>query len=865
MLSTHHPRSTVRPRPEILGRPRRAGSALLAVAILGLSAFWSPISVSAQVAAQPLTLSTTVYAGRDGGAGCPGDERVDAVASTAVTWCFDLHNASGFDLADVSLAATGLDIDETDLSPVGGGSVTDALALLPNGDDLHLYYESEMASSLLTVTTATGLPADQVGDPVPGADPVVAEDGAGVALTSVAVEKTVYSGHDAGARCPGDEQVVGDVEEEITFCFSVANVGDTTLAPVTVDDLQLGLSHTDMTVLSGDLSSMAPGDTAVLYVESTIEGDQTNTVIVNGTAVDDGGDPIVVDGGPVTAEDTARVDEGGPALSFDKGVYRSHDGGSGCPGEELVKAVHDAAVTYCFSVVNSGDATLAPVTVDDPELGLTQTDMTVLSGDLSSMAPGDTAVLYLESTVDGDLTNTATVEGTVVDDAGDPVPGVDPVVLEDTAEVQEVTAALSLATEVLDPYTDAYVDADADAGTAGSNDGQPATLAMGATATFRFTVTNESDVDLSEVTVDAPQCDESPAYLDGDEGESDVLEPDEVWQFGCDVGDVQQGFTLLATADAVVDGDPDALAPDGAGKAEYAQVQVAAVGIETKVQDPDTGDFGDTAVLDTGSDAVFQVVVHNLGDAPLGEVVVDDEEAPECAHAIDGVLAAGESTAAYECTESAVDGGFVNATTVRAVPVDDEGDQVADPVTAEASAVVTNASAATAELAIDKSLAAAEPGGGSATWQITVSNNGALDATEPLVVVDEMPVELELISATGSDWVCQEVPAGVRCATDADLAPGAAAAPLILDTRVTAAAGTTVANVAYIEGTDGPVASDDAVLSVSGTNGAPTDTAGQTPSGTLPRTGAAALLGLVALGALLVGTGSLLTTASRRR
>ncbi len=91
---------------------------------------------------------------------------------------------------------------------------------------------------------------------------------------------------------------------------------------------------------------MAPGDEAVLYAESTVDGDLTNTATVEGTAVDDVGAPLVVEGGPITAVDTARVDEGLPAIELDKTVYEGHDEGASCPGDEIVKAVNDAAVTY---------------------------------------------------------------------------------------------------------------------------------------------------------------------------------------------------------------------------------------------------------------------------------------------------------------------------------------------------------------------------------------------------------------------------------------------------------------------------------------------------------------------------------------
>ena len=851
--------------PSIPRRCRSGLAALLALVSVAFGMIWVPNAVNAQ-AADLLELSTTVYVGHDAGAGCPGDDGVVAVAHTPVTWCFEVHNGSDTHLAEVTLDAVGLDIDETDVSVVGGGSVTDALALVAPGADVQLYFESEVTSSLLAVATVTGAPADQAGDPIGGSDPLTAVDGAGVALTGLTLDKTVYAGHDAGAGCPGGEQVVGEVDDPITYCFEVTNSGDTTLAPVTLEDADLGLTDADMTVLSGDLASMAPGDIAVLSTESTIDGDLTNTATVEGTAVDAGGDPITVDSGPVVAEDTARVDEGGSELTLDKTVYRGHDAGAGCPGEESVDAVHEGAVTYCFEVTNSGDTTLAPVTLEDADLGLTDADMTVLSGDLASMAPGDIAVLYTESTVDGDLTNTAAAEGTVVDDDGDPVADADPVADDDTAEVREVVAGLSLLTEVLDPYTDTYLDADADEGTAGTNDPRAAVLAAGDTASFRLSVTNASDVDLVEVTVDAPQCDEPPAYVDGDEGETSVLEPEEQWQFSCEVTEVEQGFLLEAVAEAEVADEPDAEAPDGAGKAEFAEVQVAGVAIETRVQDPATGEFGDTAVIDAGDDAMFRVVVHNTGEVALGDLVVTDEEVPDCARELDEVLPAGESLAAYECTATVVEGGFVNTSLVSGTPVDDEGEQVAEPVTAEASAVVTTATAAAADLDIDKSLSTYDPSSQTAIWDIVVVNIGAAPATEPIVVIDELPAELELIQIDGDGWICQVASARVRCATEADLDPGAAAAPLRLDTQVSAPANSAVTNVAYVESGDESAARDDAVLSVAASTSDTVDVDDRPlPGGSLPRTGAIAVGGLIALGSVLLGAGSLLTSASRRR
>ena len=69
-------------------------------------------------------------------------------------------------------------------------------------------------------------------------------------------------------------------------------------------------------------------------------------------------------------------------------------------------------MTYCFTVTNTGDATLSAVAVSDPDLGITEADMVVASGSLDPLAAGDTVTLYYETELDGDLVNTATATGT---------------------------------------------------------------------------------------------------------------------------------------------------------------------------------------------------------------------------------------------------------------------------------------------------------------------------------------------------------------------------------------------------------------------------------------------------------------------
>ena len=141
-------------------------------------------------------------------------------------------------------------------------------------------------------------------------------------------------------------------------------------------------------------------------------------------------------GGGILIIKTAAPQE--PDISLSKTVL---DGAGGaCPGvegtDELVSGLGGAPVTYCFAVENTGDTDLFPVVLDDPDLGITDADMTLVSGDDTvPLVPGGMLVYSYESTIAADLLNTATVTGTPVED-GEPIPDTDPVTDTNDAEVQ---------------------------------------------------------------------------------------------------------------------------------------------------------------------------------------------------------------------------------------------------------------------------------------------------------------------------------------------------------------------------------------------------------------------------------------------
>lgn len=240
------------------------------------------------------------------------------------------------------------------------------------------------------------------------------------ATPDIALEKTVLAGADA--TCPGvegtDELVSGEVGAPVTYCFKITNTGDIgLLAPIALDDPDLGVTADDMTLVSGNATvNLEPGGELVYSYSSTITADLLNTATVTGSPVDQGA--------PVTDTNDAAVTPAAatPDIALEKTVLAGAD--ATCPGvegtDELVSGDVNTPVTYCFRVTNSGDATLTSIDLDDPDLGITDADMSLVSGDDQvPLEPGQELLYSYTSTIATDLLNTATATGYPED--GEPV------------------------------------------------------------------------------------------------------------------------------------------------------------------------------------------------------------------------------------------------------------------------------------------------------------------------------------------------------------------------------------------------------------------------------------------------------------
>ncbi len=147
-----------------------------------------------------------------------------------------------------------------------------------------------------------------------------------------------------------------------------------------------------------------------------------------------------------------------------------------------------------------------------------------------------------------------------------------------------------------------------------------------------------------------------------------------------------------------------------------------------------------------------------------------------------------------------------------------------------------------------------EPAGSTVTWTITVTNGGHAAVTGPIILTDQLPNGLGLVSTSGAD-ACSTTDGLLRCTLNQGLAAGESRV-LSIVTRVDATAAATFCSVTnsvtVSAGSDGT-----AIATTSGTTPLPCDE--------LPVTGASTMT-LVTLAGLLTAAGArLLWVANRER
>ncbi len=503
--------------------------------------------------------------------------------------------------------------------------------------------------------------ANVSGNPVGGGAAVSASDPSDVVvdlLSSVSIDKHALDQSDSQEINSGTAP---------TFEIVVTNTGQVALNNVSVNDPQ-------EPACDETIGSLAPGQVyTYTCTGAAVTSSYTNVADVTG-------DPA--DGSPqVTATDPSEVVVDTPSILIDKDDADN--------GDDMQSVSPGGTATFTITVTNNGTVDLENVTVTDalaPGCDLV----------IGNLAAGATHPAYTCSiaNVDANFTNSASVTGS-------PVGGGAAVSDEDTSEVLvEGTASVTVDKHALD----------------GSDE---QAVLEGSAPSFEIVVTNNGDVDLTNVIVtDAMEsaCDITIGDLGA--GQS--------FTYTCTGAAVTQGYTNIAE----VTGDPENGDPS-VSATDPSEVTVDSPSVVVDKNDADNGD--DMQTVDAGGTASFTITVTNDGNVDLQNVVVSDPSAPECDQVI-GNLAVGDDFS-YTCSVSNVMGDFTNVANVSAEPVGG-GDPVTDEDTSEVE-VDGNPSISIMKSATDGTDSQTVNPGTNATFDIVVTNNGDVDL-ENVFVTDFM-------------------------------------------------------------------------------------------------------------------------------
>jgi hypothetical protein len=180
----------------------------------------------------------------------------------------------------------------------------------------------------------------------------------------------------------------------------VTNKGKTHLKDVALDDVQLSFND-------GSIRTLAPGASAMVYYESSIEKTLVNHVNVTAMPSDANGADLR-GAARVTASDPSEVGELQHSASIEvlNTVYVGNDGGASCQSDKPTEEVTDFAdtpVVYCFRIANRGDVHLNNIRITNADLSFVDPDSS------RTLAPGQFLFVFFSGKIAKTFSNTVTV------------------------------------------------------------------------------------------------------------------------------------------------------------------------------------------------------------------------------------------------------------------------------------------------------------------------------------------------------------------------------------------------------------------------------------------------------------------------
>lgn len=543
------------------------------------------------------------------------------------------------------------------------------------------------AGQYTNIATVTGTPVDSTGTAIPsitaptGTDP---SNHFGV-TTGINLVKSVNT-LDANSTT-GPTLGVG---ANATFTYVLTNTGNVAIGTVVVrdDNGTTGNTADDFspTIQSGDANSNNRLDTGETWTYQAIRtvtaGQYTNIGSVTGTAVDSTGTAIA---GFQQLTDTDPANYIGVTAAVN--VVKSVNGqdANTTTGPSLVVG---STATFTYVVTNTGGTILGTVGISDDNgtTGNTADDFTATlqSGDANSNGRMETTETWTfqatRTVIAGQYSNIGTVTGTPVDSTGTAIVGLAAVTDTDPANYFGITAGINIVKSTNGQD---------------ANTGTGPVLAIGATATFTFVVTNTGSTPLGTVVVGddngtptVTTDDLVPTLQSGDANSNGRLDTNETWTYQAtrvatagqysnigrvSANPVDSTGTAIAGATAVTDTDPS----NHFGATTGINVVKSTNGVDANT--------GPGPSLTVGSTATFTYAVTNTGNSALATVSVRDDNGTTNNTADDftATFVSGDAnsngrldtneTWTYQATRTVTTGLYTNISTVTGTPVDATG------------------------------------------------------------------------------------------------------------------------------------------------------------------------------------------------
>ncbi len=609
-------------------------------------------------------------------------------AGTTVTYSFHVTNTG-------NVTVHGIAIEETAFSGTGTVSAITCTAttLAPGASTTctatYIVTQADIDAGTVTNTAhAAGL--DPAGAPVtspPSTATVTVSQATTLALTKTVSPATVTA---AGTT--------------VTYSFHVTNTGNVTIHGIAIEETAFSGTGTlsPATCTATTLAPAASTTCTATYIVTQADidaGTVTNTAHASGTAPD--GTAVISP--PATATVTVPS---APALDIVKSVSPA-----------TVTAAGDA-VTYSFTVTNSGNVTMHGIAIEETAFSGTGT-LSAITCPVTTLAPGVSTTCTATYTITqadmnaGTVTNTAHATGLTPDDAAVTSPPA-------TATVTATQApALSVVKSAVEPPV----------------------FSAGQVVTYNFAVTNTGNVTVSGIAIDETAF-SGTGTLSPITCTATTLAPGAsttcTATYTLTVADIDAG-QVTNTAEAT------GTAPDGA--------PVTSPPSSTTVPLQPTPELSLTkAVTPATVTAAGDTVTYSFGVTNTGNVTVHGIAIEETAFSGTGALspitctattlAPGASTtctATYTITQADMDAGRVT-NTAHATGLDPGGAPVTSP---PATATVTASQAPALALSKTASPATVTAAGDTVTYSFGVTNAGN-------VTVHGIAIEETAFSGTGA-------------------------------------------------------------------------------------------------------------------